>query len=165
MNCNVLAVGNWILTDCRTSVSQNGLKCVSISCRVKDLIQHRAAFPVCPSRADKVKHWLGFIYIHKHTQKMNLPRDFLRVMLQAVLDFHRQVGIVMDHVLHQLTALFGTTCKLSEECSEQQVMVQLMGVLNESGRYFAVKEKMQVRWSTTSLIDYEFVLLLLACHC
>lgn len=66
------------------------------------------------------------------------------VLLQAVLGFHRQVSNVVSHVSDQYNELFGATLP-SEACSREQMMVQLMGSLNVSGRYFAFKEQMKVR--------------------
>lgn len=71
-----------------------------------------------------------------------------RILLQAVLDFHRQVGNVVAHVSDQYKELFGTGCDLSEDCSREQMKAQLMGALNVSGRYFAFKEQMKVRTTT-----------------
>ncbi|XP_068597905.1 cilia- and flagella-associated protein 70-like [Brachionichthys hirsutus] len=82
--------------------------------RVKKMIPHRPSSPPCPSRADK-----------------------------AVLDFHRQVGNVTAHVSDQLKELFGATWEMSENCSEERVMAQLMGALHDSGRYFTWKAQMQ----------------------
>ncbi|CAJ1049257.1 cilia- and flagella-associated protein 70 [Xyrichtys novacula] len=61
---------------------------------------------------------------------------------RAVLDFHRQVGNVVNHVSNQYNELFGTTPP-SEACSQEQMMAQLMASLNVSGRYFALKEQMK----------------------
>uniref|UniRef100_UPI0037E8A8BF cilia- and flagella-associated protein 70 n=1 Tax=Semicossyphus pulcher TaxID=241346 RepID=UPI0037E8A8BF len=81
--------------------------------RVKALIPPRPPIPAGPSRADK-----------------------------AVLGFHRQVGNVVSHVSVQYNELFGAT-QPSDACSREQMMVQLMGSLNVSGRYFAFKEQMK----------------------
>ncbi|XP_068173019.1 cilia- and flagella-associated protein 70-like [Antennarius striatus] len=85
-----------------------------LSQRVKDLMPHRPSSPLRPSRAD-----------------------------QAVLDFHRQIGDVMDHVSNQLKELFGAACVMSGDCSEEQVLGQLMGALHDSGRYFTWKKQLQ----------------------
>lgn len=86
---------------------------------------------------------------------MKLPTDSQRlnclhahVLLQAVLDFHRQVSNVVAHVSDQYKELFGTGCSLSEDFSREQMKAQLMGALNVSGRYFAFKEQMKVRTTT-----------------
>ncbi|XP_010782061.1 tetratricopeptide repeat protein 18-like isoform X2 [Notothenia coriiceps] len=63
---------------------------------------------------------------------------------RAVLDFHRQVGSVVTHVSDQHEELFGSRCKAPEGSSREQMMVQLMGSLNVSGRYFAFKEQLKV---------------------
>lgn len=67
--------------------------------------------------------------------------------MQAVLDFHRQVGNVVTHVSEQYKELFGTRCKPSKDFSLEQMKVQLMGTLNVTPRYFAFKEQMKVRTS------------------
>ncbi|XP_029314601.1 cilia- and flagella-associated protein 70 isoform X2 [Cottoperca gobio] len=85
-----------------------------LSRRVKALIPPRSPLPAGPSRAER-----------------------------AVLDFHRQVGNVMTHILNQHKELFGARCKPSEDCSREQMKVQLMGSLNVSGTYFAFKEQMK----------------------
>ncbi|XP_070822382.1 cilia- and flagella-associated protein 70 [Chaetodon trifascialis] len=82
--------------------------------RVKELIPPRPPLPAGPSRAER-----------------------------AVLDFHRQVGNVVMHVSEQYKELFGTRCKLWEDCSREQMKVQLTGALNMSGRYFTFKEQMK----------------------
>ncbi|KAK5874319.1 hypothetical protein PBY51_019274 [Eleginops maclovinus] len=85
-----------------------------LSRRVKALIPPRSPLPAGPSRAER-----------------------------AVLDFHRQVGSVVTHVSDQHEELFGSRCKAPEDCSREQMMVQLMGSLNVSGRYFAFKEQLK----------------------
>ncbi|XP_071345387.1 cilia- and flagella-associated protein 70 isoform X2 [Trachinotus anak] len=82
--------------------------------RVKALIPPRPTPPAGPSRAER-----------------------------AVLDFHRQVGNVVSHVSDQYKELFGARSKPLEDCSQEQMKVQLMGALNVSGRYFAFKEQMK----------------------
>uniref|UniRef100_A0A3Q3M8C4 Cilia and flagella associated protein 70 n=1 Tax=Mastacembelus armatus TaxID=205130 RepID=A0A3Q3M8C4_9TELE len=62
---------------------------------------------------------------------------------RAVLDFHKQVGNVVSHVSEQYQELFGARCEQSKDCSQEQMEVQLMGMLNVSGRYFAFKEQMK----------------------
>ncbi|XP_044039092.1 cilia- and flagella-associated protein 70 isoform X3 [Siniperca chuatsi] len=82
--------------------------------RVKVLIPPRPPLPAGPSRAER-----------------------------AVLDFHRQVGNVVTHVSDQYEELFGARCKPSEDCSREQMKIQLMGTLNVSARYFTFKEQMK----------------------
>ncbi|XP_070687791.1 cilia- and flagella-associated protein 70 [Pempheris klunzingeri] len=82
--------------------------------RLKALIPPRTPLPAGPSRAER-----------------------------AVLDFHRQVGNVVSHISDQYQELFGARCKPSEDCSLEQMKVQLMGALNVSARYFAFKEQMK----------------------
>ncbi|XP_074522838.1 cilia- and flagella-associated protein 70-like [Halichoeres trimaculatus] len=81
--------------------------------RVKALIPPRPLSPAGPSRAER-----------------------------AVSGFHRQVNNVVSHVSDQYAELFGAAPP-PDACSRQQMMVQLMGSLNVSGRYFAFKEQMK----------------------
>ncbi|XP_031704683.1 cilia- and flagella-associated protein 70 [Anarrhichthys ocellatus] len=85
-----------------------------LSRRVKALIPPRTPLPVGPGIAER-----------------------------AVLDFHRQVGNVVTNVWHQYGELFGARCKPPENCSREQMNVQMMGSLNDSGRYLAFKEQMK----------------------
>ncbi|XP_051919026.1 cilia- and flagella-associated protein 70 isoform X1 [Hippocampus zosterae] len=62
---------------------------------------------------------------------------------RAVLNFHKQVGNVVKHILEQYEELFGTRLKLPNDCNREQMMAQLMGALNVSGRYFAFKEQIK----------------------
>ncbi|XP_049573294.1 cilia- and flagella-associated protein 70 isoform X2 [Syngnathus scovelli] len=62
---------------------------------------------------------------------------------RAVLNFHKQVGNVVKHILEQYEELFGTRVKLPNDCNREQMMAQLMGALNVSGRYFAFKEQIK----------------------
>ncbi|XP_054627013.1 cilia- and flagella-associated protein 70 isoform X2 [Dunckerocampus dactyliophorus] len=62
---------------------------------------------------------------------------------RAVLNFHKQVGNVVKHISEQYEELFGTGFKRLSNCNQEQMMAQLMGALNVSGRYFAFKEKMK----------------------
>ncbi|XP_045888141.1 cilia- and flagella-associated protein 70 isoform X2 [Micropterus dolomieu] len=94
--------------------SEKVLRCVSIYCRVKVLIPPRIPLPAGPSRAER-----------------------------AVLDFHRQVGNVVTHVSDQYEELFEARCKPSEDCSREQMKIQLMGMLNVSARYLTFKEQMK----------------------
>lgn len=64
-----------------------------------------------------------------------------------MLNFHKQVGNVVKHILEQYEELFGTRLKLPNDCNREQMMAQLMGALNVSGRYFAFKEQIKV-WIT-----------------
>nr|XP_020464492.1 cilia- and flagella-associated protein 70 isoform X3 [Monopterus albus] len=83
--------------------------------RVKALIPPRPPLPAGPSRAER-----------------------------AVMDFHRQVGNVVSHVSDQYKELFGASSRTHlEDCSQEQMMVQLMAMLNVSGRYFTFKEQMK----------------------
>ncbi len=66
-------------------------------------------------------------------------------LLQAVLNFYRQVGNAVTSVSEQYNELFGSGRELSEDCSQEQMMAQLMGELNVSGRYFTFKEQLKVR--------------------
>lgn len=65
--------------------------------------------------------------------------------LQAVLDFHSQVGNVLSNVSDQYKELLGSGSL--EDCS----LENMMGALNVSGRYFTFKEQMKV--STTAHIS------------
>ncbi|KAK2853723.1 hypothetical protein Q5P01_006384 [Channa striata] len=82
--------------------------------RVKALMPPRPQLPVGPSRAEK-----------------------------AVQDFHRQVENVVSQVSEQYKELLGAGYKPPENCSGEEMKVQLMGNLNVSGRYFAFKEQMK----------------------
>ncbi|XP_068614939.1 cilia- and flagella-associated protein 70-like, partial [Brachionichthys hirsutus] len=62
---------------------------------------------------------------------------------RAVLDFHRQVGNVVMHVSDQHEEIFGTSSKPIENCHDEQIRVQLIGALKESGRYLVFKERMK----------------------
>ncbi|XP_077375016.1 cilia- and flagella-associated protein 70 isoform X1 [Festucalex cinctus] len=62
---------------------------------------------------------------------------------RAVQNFHRQVGNVVRHVLDQYEELFGARLKLPNDCNREQMMAQLMGALNVSGRYFSFKEQIK----------------------
>ncbi|XP_061617504.1 cilia- and flagella-associated protein 70 isoform X4 [Phyllopteryx taeniolatus] len=62
---------------------------------------------------------------------------------RAVLNFHKQVGNVVKHILEQYEELFGTRLKLPNDCNQELMMAQLMGALNVSGRYFAFKEQIK----------------------
>ncbi|XP_069575971.1 cilia- and flagella-associated protein 70 [Brachyistius frenatus] len=82
--------------------------------RVKALIPPRPPLPPGPSRAER-----------------------------AVLDFHRQVGNTVSRVSEQYEELFGASCQPPQDCSREQMRIQLMGALNVSGRYFTFKEQMK----------------------
>uniref|UniRef100_A0A3Q2TTM0 Cilia and flagella associated protein 70 n=1 Tax=Fundulus heteroclitus TaxID=8078 RepID=A0A3Q2TTM0_FUNHE len=62
---------------------------------------------------------------------------------RAVLDFHRQVGNTAAAVSEQYVELFGANCKLPETLSQEQMLAEVMGGLNVSGRYFTFKEEMK----------------------
>lgn len=66
------------------------------------------------------------------------------VVLQAIFDFHKQVASVVAHVSDQFKELIATGCIPSEDFSWEQARVQLLGSLNDTGRYFAFKEQMKV---------------------
>lgn len=74
-----------------------------------------------------------------------------RVPPQAVLDFHQQVSSVVALISEQYTELLREEDSLSKICSQEQVKSQLMRALIASGRYFTLKEQMEVR--TTSITD------------
>lgn len=67
------------------------------------------------------------------------------VLLQAVLDFHRQVAKTVSRVSEQCEELFGTSCEIPQDDSLEKMKIQLIGALNDSGRYFVFKEQMKVR--------------------
>lgn len=107
------------------------------------------------SRKSKTHSQLCSICIHRHCDKHTpvescLLAEFSHgfVLLQAVLDFHRQVGNVVTHVSDQYEELFEARCKPSEDCSREQMKIQLMGMLNISARYLTFKEQMKVRTTT-----------------
>ncbi|KAM8893823.1 cilia- and flagella-associated protein 70 isoform 3-T3 [Spinachia spinachia] len=85
-----------------------------LSSRVRALIPPKPLHPAGPSRAER-----------------------------AVLDFHRQVGNVVTQVSDQYTELLAAGCKPVENCSREQMYAELMGSLNDNGRYFAFKEQMK----------------------
>ncbi|XP_037342711.2 cilia- and flagella-associated protein 70 isoform X2 [Pungitius pungitius] len=85
-----------------------------LSSRVRALIPPKPPHPAGPSRAER-----------------------------AVLDFHRQVGNVVTHVSDQYGELLAAGCEPSENLSREQMYVELMGSLNDSGRYCAFKEQMK----------------------
>ncbi|XP_077941972.1 cilia- and flagella-associated protein 70 isoform X3 [Gasterosteus aculeatus] len=85
-----------------------------LSSRVRALIPPKPPHPAGPSRAET-----------------------------AVLDFHRQVGNVVTHVSDQYGELLAAGWKPAENCSREQMHVELMGSLNDSRRYFAFKEQMK----------------------
>ncbi|XP_051799997.1 cilia- and flagella-associated protein 70 isoform X2 [Acanthochromis polyacanthus] len=60
---------------------------------------------------------------------------------RAVMDFHREVNNTVTHVSEQYRELFGP--EPPQNCSREQMKVQLMGALNVSGRYFSLKEQMK----------------------
>ncbi|XP_024861279.1 cilia- and flagella-associated protein 70 isoform X2 [Kryptolebias marmoratus] len=82
--------------------------------RVKALIPPRPQHPVGPSRAER-----------------------------AVQDFHRQVGDTVAAVSEQYNELFGAERHLPKHLSQEQMLTELMGGLNVSGRYFTFKEQIK----------------------
>uniref|UniRef100_A0AAX7VR65 Cilia and flagella associated protein 70 n=1 Tax=Astatotilapia calliptera TaxID=8154 RepID=A0AAX7VR65_ASTCA len=62
---------------------------------------------------------------------------------RAVLDFHRQVANTVSHVSEQCEELFGTSCEIPQDDSLEKMKIQLIGALNDSGRYFVFKEQMK----------------------
>lgn len=64
------------------------------------------------------------------------------VVPQAVLFLHSQVGCIVQQVADQYKELFGAS--LLHNCSQQQMMIELMGALCVTGRYVAFKEQMKV---------------------
>ncbi|XP_043998467.1 cilia- and flagella-associated protein 70 isoform X2 [Gambusia affinis] len=82
--------------------------------RVKALIPPKPKRPAGPSRAEK-----------------------------AVLDFHTQVGNAVAAVSEQFAELFGANSKLQESLSKEQILAEVMGGLNVSGRYFTFKEQIK----------------------
>lgn len=75
-----------------------------------------------------------------------------RVLPQAVLDFHQQVGSVVALISEQYKELLREEDSLSKLCSQEQMKSRLMQALIASGRYFTLKEQMEVR-RTTSVTD------------
>lgn len=126
------------------------LRRVSISFRVRALIPPRPPLPAGPSRAERVKYRYTHTKPTTHEWKFSYFLNYLHwcVFLQAVLDFHRQVGNVVSNISDQYVKLLGAGCKPLEDCSREQMKVQLIGTLNVSGRYFAFKEQMKVRTTT-----------------
>ncbi|CAI5644785.1 unnamed protein product [Oreochromis niloticus] len=62
---------------------------------------------------------------------------------RAVLDFHRQVANTVSRVSEQCEELFGTSHEMPQDDSLEKMKIQLMGALNDSGRYFVFKEQMK----------------------
>lgn len=132
------------------------MRYMSFSCRVKELIPLRPPYPMPPCRAERVKHIQSY-------RKWNCQKTTVAyllsclhgcVILQAVLDFHRQVGNVVSHISDQYKELFGTEHSLSETSNREQMKTQLMGALNVSGKYFTFKERMKVGTTThTTLME------------
>lgn len=75
-----------------------------------------------------------------------------RVLPQAVLDFHQQVSSVVALISEQYKELLRDQDSLSNICSQEQMKSQLVRALIASGRYFTLKEQMEVR-RTTSITD------------
>ncbi|XP_023187676.1 cilia- and flagella-associated protein 70 isoform X2 [Xiphophorus maculatus] len=83
--------------------------------RVKALIPPKPKRPAGPSRAEK-----------------------------AVVDFHTQVGNAVAAVSEQFAELFGANSELQESLSKEQILAEVMGGLNVSGRYFTFKEQIKL---------------------
>lgn len=65
---------------------------------------------------------------------------------QAVLDFRKQVGNVVDQISDQYKELFGMEDEgRKENFSRDQMRIQLMDALVSSGRHFAFKDQIRVR--------------------
>ncbi|KAM9408257.1 cilia- and flagella-associated protein 70 [Pholidichthys leucotaenia] len=62
---------------------------------------------------------------------------------RAIFEFHGQVANIVTHVSAQYEELFGTSYPLPQDSSREKMKLQLMGALNDSGRYFAFKEQMK----------------------
>ncbi|XP_011487128.1 cilia- and flagella-associated protein 70 isoform X1 [Oryzias latipes] len=60
---------------------------------------------------------------------------------KAVLEFHKQVGNAVDVISQQYNELFSANGQLSQNQSQEQMLQQLMGALNVSGRYFSFSEQ------------------------
>lgn len=67
------------------------------------------------------------------------------VLFQAVLEFHKQVGNAVDVISQQYNELFSANGQLSQNQSQEQMLQQLMGALNVSGRYFSFSEQFKVK--------------------
>lgn len=72
-----------------------------------------------------------------------------RVLPQAVLDFHQQVSSVVVLISEQYNELLREEDSLFKVCSQDQMKSQLMQALFASGRYFTLKEQMEVRRTTS----------------
>lgn len=65
---------------------------------------------------------------------------------KAVLDFHKQVGNVVDQISDQYKELFGMEDEdRKENLSRDQMRIRLMDALVSSGRHFAFKDQIRVR--------------------
>ena len=128
---------------------------VFIFCRVKALIPSRPPPQAGPSRAERVKTNTnkGLIAQLRRAAYSINSIDWC-VLLQAVLDFHRQVGNTVAVVSEQYEELFGASCKMPQDHSQEQMLIQLMGALNVSGRYFTFKEQIKVRAKIPEMICY-----------
>ncbi|XP_047218284.1 cilia- and flagella-associated protein 70 isoform X2 [Girardinichthys multiradiatus] len=62
---------------------------------------------------------------------------------RAVLDFHRQVANTVAAVSEQYVESLGENSELLESLSKEQILAEVMGGLNVSGRYFTFKEQMK----------------------
>lgn len=75
-----------------------------------------------------------------------------RGLPQAVLDFHQQVSSAVGLISEQYQELLRDEDSLSKISSQEQMKPQLMQALIASGRYFTLKEQMEVR-RTTNITD------------
>lgn len=75
-----------------------------------------------------------------------------RGLPQAVLDFHQQVSSAVGLISEQYQELLRDEDSLSKISSQEQMKPQLMQALIASGRYFTLKEQMEVR-RTASITD------------
>lgn len=80
--------------------------------------------------------------------KVLLLYHLLFVILQAVQYFHRQVGDTVAAISEQYAELLGSNNNSVESLSHEQMLAEVMGGLNVSGRYFTIKEQMKVRLAT-----------------
>lgn len=72
-----------------------------------------------------------------------------RGLPQAVLDFHQQVSSAVGLISEQYQELLRDEDSLSKISSQEQMKPQLMRALIASGRYFTLKEQMEVRRTTS----------------
>lgn len=92
--------------------------------------------------------------MNRPQEKMQILNPLHRhVLPQAVLDFHQQVSGMVALISEQYKELLREEDSLSKICSQEQIKSQLMRALIASGRYFTLKEQMEVR-RTTSIPDW-----------